>query len=497
MDDWQKAEWLKCSENLLYFVDSYCYIYDATAREWIPFRLWRAQARTLRTLFNNLLVIILKARQLGLTWLVLAFALWLMLFHPAATVLLFSRRDDEAVHLLERLKGIYQRLPDWMKARAIGKDNEHIWELSNGSIARAFPTSAGDSYTATLAIVDEADLVTDLNRLMRAVKPTIDGGGRMILLSRSEKKKPASTFKRIYRSARQRLTSWKAVFLPWNARPDRGVAWYAAQKADIEERTGALDDLYEQYPTTEDEALAPSTRDKRIPLPWLKQCYEARAPIFTYRTGRLAADWLAGSVEPAYEDSGDYPAVPGLEIHELPRTGVRYVLGADTAEGNPTSDESSATMLEADSGWEVAAFHGRYQPSTFGSYLVELARYYNGARVLVERNNHGHAVILWILANAPDVVLLEWTDGRPGWVTTAKSKVLLYDQAIDFFRFRQTRIRSLDTYLQLSAIEASTLRAPPGEADDRAVGYVLGLAAMLAPREERPREPGVQVRVGY
>jgi hypothetical protein len=45
------------------------------------------------------LAVILKARQLGMSWLTVGFGLWEMIFRPAATVLLFSRRDDEAVSL--------------------------------------------------------------------------------------------------------------------------------------------------------------------------------------------------------------------------------------------------------------------------------------------------------------------------------------------------------------------------------------------------------------
>src|SRR5262249_32023156 len=153
-----------------YFLDRHVSIYDAALADWIPFRLWRAQIQTLDTIRDHRLVVILKARQLGLTWLVLGFALWEMLFRPAATVLLFSRRADEAVALLRtRLRGMYDRLPAWLKVRAFGVDNDHEWELSNGSRVLAFPTTAGDSYTATLAIVDEADLLPDLDRLMRAV----------------------------------------------------------------------------------------------------------------------------------------------------------------------------------------------------------------------------------------------------------------------------------------------------------------------------------------
>jgi len=74
----------------------------------MPFRLWAAQLEALDTIHDNRLVAALKARQLGMTWLVLAFALWLMSFWPAATVLIFSRREEESLYLLgdERLRGV-------------------------------------------------------------------------------------------------------------------------------------------------------------------------------------------------------------------------------------------------------------------------------------------------------------------------------------------------------------------------------------------------------
>ena len=207
MIDQAASEWLTCSESPLYFIDNYLHIYDGTEKAWIPFRLWPAQARALKTMQIERLVVILKARQLGITWLVLGFALWLMLFQPSAVVLLFSRRDDESIALLgdERLKGMYSRLPGWMQARAVNIDNGHVWALSNGSVARAFPTSAGDSYTASLVICDEFDLVDNQGALMNAVKPTIDGGGKMILLSRSENKRPQSDFKKTYIAAKENV----------------------------------------------------------------------------------------------------------------------------------------------------------------------------------------------------------------------------------------------------------------------------------------------------
>ncbi len=445
-------EILKCQRSPAYFLDQHCQVYDATKAQWIPFKLWREQFRVLETIQSNRLVIILKARQLGLTWLVLGYVLSLLLFKPGAMVLLFSRRDDEAVDLLKnRLHGMYDRLPDWLKVGAFKVDNDHEWQLSNFSRVMAFPTTAGDSYSATLAVVDEADLVPDLGSLMNAVKPTIDGGGQMILLSRADKTKPQSPFKRIYQAAKQRLTEWVPVFLPWDVRPDRDAAWYEAQKADILHRTGSLDDLHGQYPASDVEALAPRSLDKRLAPEWLRQCYVEAAPV----------ELPAGA-----------PAIPGLVVYALPEPDREYVIGADPAEGNPTSDESALEVLDKLTGEEVAVLAGRFQPSTFAAHIDVIGMWYNQAPVMCERNNHGHAVLLW-LRDHSRLRRLAGFDRREGWLSSSKGKALLYDGLADALRNREAVVHGFDTFVQLASIEGATLRAPEGEHDDLATAFAL------------------------
>jgi hypothetical protein len=349
---------------------------------------------------------------------------------------------------------MYARLPSFLRVRAVVNDNEHEWALSNGSVVRAFPTSAGDSYTATLAIVDEADLVPDLNRLMRAVKPTIDGGGRMILLSRSNKREPQSEFKRIYRAARENVNGWCAVFLPWHSRPSRDAVWYEAQRNDILRRTGSLDDLHEQYPATDVEALAPRALDKRIAPQWLEQCYVASSQ---------------------YAVANHAPPIPALRVYQGQIGDVEYVLAADPAEGNPTSDPSALTVLRRDTGEQVAELAGQYEPSTFAAHIDAIGRWYRAA-VLVERNNHGHAVLLWLRDHSA-LTLLCGNDGREGWQTNTNSKALMYSVAASAFRDRETMIHSFETLTQLQSIEGSTLSAPSGEHDDQATCYALALVA--------------------
>lgn len=474
-------EWETCAASAMYFVHRYVHIYDKVQEAWVPFGLWRAQAETLRIFQDHARVVVLKARQIGLTWLALGYALWKMLFRPIQTVLLFSRRDDEAVELLDfRLKGMYKRLPDWMQARGVVGDNAHYWELSNGSRARAFPTNAGDSYAGTLAIADEFDLVPDQSKLMRAVEPAVGDGGQMILLSRADKAQPNSRFKAIYKAAKLGLNEWRAVFLPWHAHPDRTAAWYAAKKASTIEETGSADDVYEQYPETDAEALAARTLNKRFAPGWLAGCYQPERPLITLGVTEFQAreDGAALLVDGrAYITcSTAVPAIPGLKIWRLPQKELAYVMGADPAEGLPSSDDSSLTVVEKLSGEEVARLDGQYEPkAVFPGHIAALSAFYNRAPVMVERNNHGHAVI-GSLQQQGVRVLADPHDKRAGWNNSPAGKVRLYDDAAATFMHGDAVVHDEGAFYQLQSIEKDTLRAPDGDRDDQADSLALAQA---------------------
>lgn len=289
------AELTRCAKSPRYFVENYCQIYDNKTKNWLPFVLWPAQVEALELIHKEQLVVILKARQLGLTWLNLAYILWQMIFRPVAKPLVFSRTEEDAMYLLgdERLKGMHRRLPDWLVA-GMGanatSDASKTWSLANGSVAHAFPPNRGDSYTATFALADEYDLLDDKadgaekgkseqSRLLRSVKPTIDNGGKMVLLSRVDKSKPESEFKKTFRAAKAGTVPWKPLFLPWHVHPGRTQEWYENEKASCLARTGSLDDIYEQYPATEAESLALRAMGCRIPPQWILNCFEEMVPI--------------------------------------------------------------------------------------------------------------------------------------------------------------------------------------------------------------------------
>lgn len=489
LDKTRAEELGRCFRSYTHFIHNWCKIYDSVEKQWIPFTLWPEQVRVLDDIHNNQLTVILKARQLGISWLALCYGLWEVLFQPIASVSIFSRRDTESMYLMgsERMRGVYDNLPPWMRSghKAL-TDSGHEWVLSNGSAVRAFSTKSGDGYVSTFAIVDEADLQPDLNQLMRSVKPTIDTGGKMVVLSRSNKSEPNSEFKQIYRGAKSGENGWHAVFLPWHANLERDEAWYEKQRRDILSRTGSLDDLFEQYPATDTEALSSKTLDKRIPALWIEACYRELRSSVRNKLG-----------------------LPGLDIYFAPVPGVRYVMGADPAEGNPNSDDSALTVIDLEKGEEVALMAGKFEPAVFASYISQLSAYYNNAAVLVERNNHGHSVIQWLDEHSRRTKLLLGHDAETykrdsksrrkrkkmkfGWLSSTLGKTILYTIVTEHFRDNSgfsdegkpnvKVLHSFSTYTQLSEIEAATLSAPEGQHDDRADSYALAQAARKQMRE--------------
>jgi hypothetical protein len=462
------------------FIDECCQVYDATSSKWLPFTLWPAQREVLAALNSadpaDRQLCILKARQLGLTWLCIAWLLHLVLFRPNSTALLFSRRDDEAMELLGRLTNMHKRLPIYLRDPQV-KANAHEWRLSNGSRVMAFPTGTGDSYTATAVLYDEFDLVDNQAGQLGSVKPTVDAGGKLILLSRADKSRPINTekngsaFKRIYMAAAESKgkTGWRAIFLPWHARPGRTAEWYATEKAGSLANYGSLDYIYEQYPATDTEALSARELDKRLPIAWIESCYKPLEPLDL--TGHLS------------HLESQAPSIPGLRVFKVPDPRCRYVVSGDPAQGLPDSDPSAIDVMDADTLEQVATLAQRVTPAVFGGYVAKLASWYNRASVLIEENNHGNAVILWLKDNSPETFLLIGPLNRPGWQTNSKSKDLLFDLVAEKLREGSCIIHDFGTKMELAEVETSTLAAPEGSHDDKAMAFALCVAgADLIPR---------------
>lgn len=465
--------WAKCAADAAYACHHYGVIDDAQGHGAgggvMPFHLWPAQAGVMWALMTRRLIIILKARQLGISWICCWYALWLCLWQDGKVVLLFSKGQAEANELLRRIKDLYDRLPDWMRAAgpALAKDNTEELVWANGSRVRSLPASqgAGRGHTASLVILDEAAFLQFADQLYTALKPTIDAGGQLVIISTANG--IGNLFHQLWTKAVAGLSDFTTIFLPWWSRPGRTASWYAAQLAEYTDPQM----VKQEYPGTATEAFLVSGRT------------------------RFAAEWVAhqgANARPGLP-RGQWPEplrpIQGLAVYAPPTPGRRYVLAGDVAEGLESGDYSAATLIDAETWEELAALHGHWEPDEYAGLLHQVAEVYN-AEIAVERNNHGHAVLATLRRLCPRRIA-EGHDERQGWLTNAQTKPQMIDLLATALRDAAltgagavVRTQAALDELQIYRIgKSGDTGAPSGYHDDRVMSWAIALMVARRPRQ--------------
>lgn len=257
-------ELVTCRNDIDYFFDTYGHIEVKGDGELIrKFELWPEQRNTVHSILGHRLNAILKARQLGFSWLMVHIAAWLMLGWNGRTVIALSRTEEEAKELVRRVEVVLTYAPElirpidncpaWWpgpKFRRTALTIE-IYHPNNAplSVMKAFPSSpnAGRSFTGDLLIMDEWAFQDFAEDIWTAAFPTINGanGGRFIGLSTIKR---GSLFEKIYTDDGN---GFNKIFIPWYADPSRDKEWYENTKRAMADPAMML----QEYPATVEEAL--------------------------------------------------------------------------------------------------------------------------------------------------------------------------------------------------------------------------------------------------
>jgi hypothetical protein len=104
-----------------------------------------------------------------------------------------------------------------------------------------------------------------------------------------------------------------------------------------------------------------------------------------------------------------------------PQKTRQYIIGVDPAGGGTGGDYSAAQVIDRATAMQCAELQGHYPPRELAKRVAELARIYNNALLVVERNNHGHAVLAYLHQTERYRYLFE-QDGQLGWLTTAVTR---------------------------------------------------------------------------
>jgi len=336
--------------------------------EVIPWEWWPVHD-TMLAVLRERRYIALKARQLSWSWL-LAHQAVHTAEHRHSTVLVISKGQLESSEFLRKCRVVHQHESE---PQLTVQSNTETMAWESGGIIHALPSTqtAGRGFTAALIVIDEAAFHPYAAENYAAYKPAVDAGGQLIIISTANG--AGNWFHQMYLGARDGQNGFACGFYPWGLRPGRDTAWYEQQRLEYASTPGKLE---QEYPTNDDDAFLLSGRPRFN----IEAIREHRTRIRPYLSTSVLVSTLRD--------------IPSLQVWELPEPTQPYVAFSDVAEGLEGGDYSVTHVLNARTLRHVASLHGTWEPGYFAKLSNDLCRVYNNALWGVERNNHGHAVLL-------------------------------------------------------------------------------------------------------
>ncbi|HTB98163.1 MAG TPA: hypothetical protein VK716_14220 [Terracidiphilus sp.] len=167
-----------------------------------------------------------------------------------------------------------------------------------------------------------------------------------------------------------------------------------------------------------------------------------------------------------------------LDIWLPPVAGKRYIVAVDPAGGGCDGDYSAAQVIDLATGLQCAEFAGHVGGCELAELVTALADEYNQALLVIERNNHGAAIVAFAQMHCRYPRIYE-RNGQPGWLTNSVSRPALLG------RLGAALVDTSECFLsrRLLAECRAFVRRPDGSTgarngshDDRVVAMAIALA---------------------
>lgn len=359
---------------------------------------WEANPRT----------VVLKARQLGVTWLAGGKVLHRLLYKPGSLCLVYRQKEEEAKEVVGRIWEMLHSLPRhlWNGAEVVTPSRG---ERPHTEIRLRFPDkrvsrllgmtsveASGHGKTAALILMDEFSRIDKAGEIMKAVQPAAGTKGEIIIVSTangiSGPQGDGNYFHYLWVNAE--AAGFAKKFLGWRMHPERDDVWYASSPEIIGLRPW---ERAEQYPDNPVEAFTFTSRGyfDQDALSWYAQ-YGTRQPIFRCEFISRGAD-----------RARVHPVSTGMiRVYERPQAQTDYALGADVATGRGR-DYSAAYVINLSTMAIAAELHAKIDANVYAFQLHYLGRWYNTARLAIEMGGgFGEPVVIF---------LRDGKDGRPAY----------------------------------------------------------------------------------
>jgi hypothetical protein len=453
----QVNEIIKCGKDPVYFINKYVKIQHPT-RGLVAFDTYDFQDDCSRAFVDHRFNIILKSRQLGMSTLTAAYAVWLAAFYKDKNILVIATKLAVAMNFIKKVKVALRSMPKWLMLAEITSNNKQSVEFSNGSVIKAVPTSddAGRSEALSLLIVDEAAFVRNFDELWMGLYPTLSTGGRSIILSTPNG--VGGQYHDLWLKAQSGENEFNAIKLPWDVHPERDDSWFEHESKNLTKKQVAQELLCD---------------------------FAASGDTF------LSEDIISrvgASVRTPLERWG--PEM-GVWVWKYALTEHKYVIGADIARGD-AKDYSTFQVIDTVESEVVAEYRGKIPPDQFAVLLNEAGARYNNALLCPENNTYGYAVIMKLrelgytnmyFKNQKDKFAALYGEdvpiGKIGFTTSGQSRGQILTRLEEVLRNGSLRVYSSRVYEELKTFiwKGNKAEAQRGKNDDLVMA--LAIAAWL------------------
>ncbi len=450
----QVREIIKCGKDPSYFINRYVQI-QHPIRGRIPFHTFPFQDDCLIDFNEHRFNVVVKSRQLGLSTLTAAYAVWMALFRKDKTVLVIATKLAVAQNFIKKVKIALSGIPKWMWITEITAKNTQAVEFSNGSAIKAVPTSedAGRSEALSLLIVDEAAFIRNFDELWKGLYPTLSTGGRAVIVSTPNG--TGGQYYDIYHNAEAGENEFNPIKLPWDVHPERDDEWFDNESKNLNKQQVAQELLCD-FQASGNTFLA-TEEIERLRM-------QIRAPIEKW--GPENAVWVWKYF---------------LDNHE-------YVISADVARGDG-SDYSTFHVIDTTESEVVAEFKGKVPPDQLAVLLIEAGRRYGEAILCPESNTYGYAVLMKLkemgyrsiyFAKEKDKYNSLYGDGaigKAGFSTQGTSRAQILTKLEEVLRngkvslYSERLVKELKTFVWTG----NKAQAQRGKNDDLVMSLAIGL----------------------
>lgn len=228
-----EIESLKCATDVWYFSTEYAITVDDSGEEH-KFPDWDYLCEFMYALEYEKRLVVLKSRQMLISWAVVIYAVWVMIFRPNQTILFISKKKPDAKELISRAWKIIDGLPSWLGSRPdTNRRSKERIDCANGSRIISLPCvpDSARSYTATLVFIDEAAYHADFNGVYQGAKPAVGRRGRMCIVSTPNPEPIGKPYKEFVLSAEAKR--FRRMDIHFGLNPNKDHEWEMEERASM------------------------------------------------------------------------------------------------------------------------------------------------------------------------------------------------------------------------------------------------------------------------